>query len=76
MKFNIHDNRGNLINIVSNELKKGRKIIDVYNEFNTYLETTKMDDDLADEVIDVLNILYGYKNPYVTVDSNGINCNL
>jgi hypothetical protein len=36
----------------------------------------KMDDDLADEIIDVLNILSGYRNPYTTVGSNGINCNM
>lgn len=76
MKFDIYDNRGNLVKMASAALKSGKSISDVYNEFHTCLKTMKMDDDLADEIIDVLNILSGYGNPYVTVGSNGINCNM
>lgn len=74
MKFNIHDNRGNLLKLASNALKSGKSISDVYKYFNSYLEKNKVDDDLADEIIDVLNILHGYRNPFVTVNSDGINC--
>lgn len=76
MKYDIRENRGNLINIASESLRSGITIDNLYNEFHTCLKTMKMDDDLADEIIDVLNILSGYSNPYVTVGSNGINCNM
>ena len=76
MKYDIRENRGNLINIASKSLRSGITIDNLYKEFHLYFESNKMDDDLANEIIDVLNILSGYKNPYVTVDANGINCNI
>lgn len=65
--------QGKLIKLASLMIQNGMTRDDVYKEFLHFYEKSKMDDSLEDEIVDVLNILSGSHNPYVVVDSNGIN---
>ena len=40
--------------------------------FNTYLASNKLTEEMENEVVDVLNILSGFHNPYVVVNELGI----
>jgi hypothetical protein len=64
--------RSDLIVLCSDLLKKGVSKDLLYSEFNNYLETHTCSDDLEEELVDVLDILSGYHNPYVVINGAGI----
>lgn len=61
-----------LVSLCSDLLIEGFSKDNLYSEFHNYLENHTCSDDLEEELVDVLDILSGFHNPYVVVDKNGI----
>lgn len=61
-----------LIVLCSDLLNRGFSKDLLYSEFNNYLENHTYSDDIEEELVDVLDILSGYHNPYVIVNESGI----
>lgn len=62
-----------LIELFSSLLKNGIDKNKLYDGLLDYHNNNSNDDETSEEIEDLLTLLSGYHNPYVTVDENGIN---